>query len=345
MCALAILRAHPRGLLSADVQHPMLRYLIILGIALMAMPSRAETAAEWRAEWPRTDFSNHRVPLAEIRSVIPRDRIPAIDDPKFAGAAEAARQGLGDKEPVIAFAIGGEARAYPIRIMTWHEIVNDMVGGVPVAVTYCPLCNSALVFDRRVGGEVLSFGTTGKLRHSDLVMYDRQSESWWQQFLGEGLVGRHAGTRLTTLPMRFESFARFRERHPEGRVLIPSNSGARRYGQNPYAGYDSSARPFLYDGPLPEGVPPLERVAVVGGEAWTFSLLKRLRRVERGDLVITWDEGQASALDSESIADGRDVGNVVVQRRRPDGTLVDAVHDVSFAFAFRAFHPKGAIHR
>jgi hypothetical protein len=318
--------------------------LVALAVAWIAAAAAAETPEQWKGEWPRTDFSRRTVPLAEIRSVIPRDRIPSIDAPVFVGAGEIVRHGVDDLEPVIGLVVGGEARAYPLRVMTWHEIVNDVVGGVPVAVTYCPLCNSALVFDRRLDGETLSFGTTGKLRHSDLVMYDRQSESWWQQFLGEGLVGRHAGRKLTTLAMRLESFARFRARFPEGKVLVPGNALMRAYGRNPYVGYDTSARPFLYDGALPEGVPPLERVVVVGAEAWTFALLKKAKRIERGDLVIEWEEGQASALDSAQIRDGRDVGNVVVQRRGADGRLADAVHDVSFAFAFRAFHPKGVIH-
>jgi hypothetical protein len=320
----------------------------VLAMALLALglgqARAAEPPAGWTAEWPRTDFSKSTVPLEEIRSVIRKDSIPAIDDPQFVPVADALKSGLGENEPVIALSIAGDARAYPLRILTWHEIVNDRVGGTPVAVTYCPLCNSALVFDRRLDGRVLSFGTTGKLRHSDLVMYDRETESWWQQYVGEGLVGAMAGRRLATIPMRIESVARFQRRHPDGKVLIPNDPAHRDYGRNPYRRYDSSAKPFLFDGPLPEGVPPLERVVVVDGTAWTLSFLKKRRRIEQGDLVITWEEGQNSALDTESIKDGRDVGNVVVQRRGGDGGLADAVYDVSFAFAFRAFFPQGKLH-
>ena len=114
---------------------------------------------------------------------------------------------LADTEPVVRRIINGKARAYPLRILTWHEIVNDELGGVPVAVTYCPLCNSAIIFDRRLDGKVLDFGTTGKLRHSDMVMYDRQTKNWWQQFLGQGIVGEMTGKRLKTIPARLESFA------------------------------------------------------------------------------------------------------------------------------------------
>ena len=148
---------------------------LVIGI-VAAGQSAAATAltaavAQWRLEWPDTDFTRHSVPLEEIVSGgPPKDGIPAIDDPAFAPVAEAH---LADNEPVLGLSIEGDARAYPLRILIWHEIVNDVVGGVPVAVTYCPLCNTGIVFDRRVGDRVLAFGTTGKLRHSDLVMYDR----------------------------------------------------------------------------------------------------------------------------------------------------------------------------
>jgi hypothetical protein len=297
----------------------------------------------WRHEWPKTDFARRAVDLREIRDVIRRDGIPAIDAPRFDSVARAA-ESLSPTEPLISLEVGDDARAYPLRILVWHEIVNDTVGGQPVAVTFCPLCNSAVVFDRRVEGRVLTFGVSGKLRNSDLVMYDRQTESWWQQFSGDGLLGAMAGKRLAILPMRVESIERFRQRHPQGRVLAPPGDTRRPYGTNPYVSYDSSERPFLFDGALPEGVPPLERVLVVGDQAWTFSLLREKKRITVGDLVITWESGQSSALDAASIADGRDVGNVVVQRRAANGDLVDAVHDVSFAFAFFAFHPTGTIH-
>jgi hypothetical protein len=138
----------------------------------------------WTREGWKTDFSKSSVPFGEIISGgPPRDGIPSIDDPKFASASEVTD--IDGREPVIRFGVDDDVRAYPLRVLTWHEIANDVVGGTPVAVTYCPLCNAAIVFDRRVEGQVLEFGTTGKLRNSDLVMYDRQTESWWQQFTGE----------------------------------------------------------------------------------------------------------------------------------------------------------------
>ena len=250
---------------------------------------------------------------------------------------------LAPEEAAMTVAIAGDARAYPLRILIWHEIVNDTVGGVPVAVTYCPLCNSGIVFDRRLDGRDLDFGTTGKLRHSDLVMYDRQTESWWQQFLGEAIVGELTGARLTMLPSRLESLAAFRARHPDGRVLVPNDPNLRRYGRNPYVGYDSAERPFLYRGDYDGPGTPLMRVVAVGDQAWSLELLRQAERIEAGDLVLTWTPGQASALDRASVAEGRDVGNAVVQRRVGD-RLEDVPYDVPFAFAFAAFRPDGVIH-
>ena len=318
--------------------------VLALVAALSLHPAAArEAPSHWVAEWGETDFSKSAVPFDEIISGgPPKDGIPAIDDPLFAPAAEV--EDLADTEPVISFFVGDDHRAYPLQILIWHEIVNDTIGGIPVAVTFCPLCNSAVVYDRRVGDAVLDFGTTGKLRNSDLVMYDRQTESWWQQFTGEGIVGVHTGTALKRLPSRVESFARFRERAgAEARVLVPRHTGARRYGANPYANYDSAARPFLYRGDLPEGIAPLARVVVVDGEAWSLDFIRNEGLYRRGDLVIAWEAGQNSALDDRTIAEGRDIGNVVVQREGGGG-LEDVAYDISFAFAFHAFHPGAPIH-
>jgi Protein of unknown function (DUF3179) len=314
--------------------------VLALAIWMMATASLAAEPERWRLEWPDTDFGRHSVPLDEIISGgPPRDGIPSIDDPKFVPASEAA---LPDQEPVIGLVVDGDARAYPLRILIWHEIVNDVVGGVPVAVTYCPLCNTGLVFDRRVHDRVLEFGTTGKLRHSDLVMYDRTTESWWQQFLGEAIVGELTGTQLAMLPARLESFAKFKQRAPDGRVQVPSGA-TRAYGANPYARYDSAPAPFLYHGLLPDGIPPLARVVRVGDEAWSLDLVRRKAPFEAGDLRFTWEPGQASALDAGTVAEGVDVGNVLVERRSADG-WADAVYSVDFAFAFHAFYPEGVIH-
>ena len=311
-------------------------------------PVGAAEPAPWpaealAAEFPRADFSTAAVDWSEIRSGgPPRDGIPAIDAPSFV-SVDAAAAVLAPTEPVIGLVVDGDARAYPLRVLIWHEIANDTVGGRPVAVTYCPLCNTAVVFDRRVDGMVLDFGVTGRLRHSDLLMYDRQTESWWQQFLGRAIAGALTGRELRMVPARLESFANFRARAPGGKVLAAAGPG-RAYGRNPYRGYDSAAWPFLYDGPAPAGLAPLARVVRVGGEAWSLALLRDRGEILSGDLRLSWSPGQNSAVDAALVAEGADVGNVVVQRRDPGGGWRDAAYSVDFAFAFTAFHPGAPIH-
>ncbi len=312
--------------------------LLLSALLLFCATAVAANPDLWRGEWPRTDFSTTSVTnWSQIRSGgPPKDGIPALSAPDFVEAS--AKSGLGAAEPVITVELpGARPRAYPIRYLIWHEIVNDRVGNRPVAITYCPLCNSALVFDRRTDHGVLSFGVTGKLRHSDMVMYDRETESWWQQATGEAIVGRLTGTRLRPLPARMESWAQFRQRSPDGLVMAePAYNRA--YGRNPYQGYDTSRRPFLYDGELPpHGIHPLERVVRAGDRAWPLTRLRQLGQVTEAGVTITWRSGQASALDAGRIAKGRDVGSI----RVTDVAGQDVVHDVMFAFAFHAFWPDG----
>ncbi len=211
----------------------------------------------------KTDFTRYAVPYSEIkRGGPPRDGIPPIDEPIFESVSEASSY-INDHEPVLSVELGGEARAYPLAVLIWHEIVNDELGGAPITVTYCPLCNSAIVFDRRVGDDkrVLDFGTTGYLRHSDMVMWDRQTESWWQQITGEGIVGEYTGTRLDFLPATLTSWRDFRDSFPNGSVLSRDTGYPRDYDRPPYAGYDSKKdRPFMFRGELDDRLPPVERV-------------------------------------------------------------------------------------
>ncbi len=314
----------------------MFRIALVAAFTL-AGASASANPAQWERAWPETDFSRSTVDFAEIMSGgPPKDGIPAIWEPEFIPAAEEAR--LDAREPVLTYEHEGEAaRAYPIRHLMWHEIVNDVVGGVPIAVTYCPLCNSAMVFDARVNDAHLTFGVSGLLRHSDMVMYDRETESWWQQAVGEGIVGDYAGALLEPLPGWMESWAEFLERNPDGLVLDEPN-WRRAYGQNPYVGYDTSARPFLYRGEdPPHGINPLARVVRVEDRAWTFARLREEGEIREAGVVLNWTPGQASALDSSTIAAGRDVGTVRVR----DDAGRDLPHDIPFAFAFQAFFPDG----
>lgn len=282
------------------------------------------------SEW-KTDFKKHSVSLSEIMSGgPPKDGIPAIDRPNF-DSVEVAGKWLKANEPVVLFVQHGEARAYPLQILIWHEIVNDTVSGTPVVVTFCPLCNTAIAFDRRLEGRVLDFGTTGKLRFSDLVMYDRQTESWWQQVTGEAIVGGLTGKRLRFLPAQIISWDTFRAHFPAGRVLNRSTGHARSYGQNPYVGYDDvNASPFLFRGPRDARLRPMERVVTVsiGNEdmAYPFSVLEKVRVandvVGGRPIVVMFAKGVASALDGSSIADSRDIGTSAVFERTLDGRVL-----------------------
>ncbi|MBL4692360.1 MAG: DUF3179 domain-containing protein [Magnetovibrio sp.] len=301
----------------------------------------ADVPNGWVRAWPDTDFHKRSIEFSEVLSGgPPKDGIPSIDHPKFIGLSEATH--LTANEPVIVVSRGGETKIYPLQVLIWHEIVNDVVGGKPTLVTYCPLCNAAIVFDARIKGQSLTFGTTGKLRKSDLIMYDRETQSWWQQFMGEGVVGHMTGQLLTMLPARLESFAIAAKTHPHAKVLVPNNPNMRKYGQNPYLGYDTSRRPFLFDGELPTDILPMMRVVVVDGRAWSLPYLRKKGRIEWHDLTLQWSSGQSSALDLRTISHGRDVGNIVVQRQTSSGP-VDVVHHITFAFVFYAFHPNGEL--
>ena len=276
----------------------------------------------------KTDFSRHSVPLTEIMSGgPPKDGIPAIDKPEFVSVSSADKW-LEPKEPVILFERDGEARAYPLQILIWHEIANDTVAGLPVAITFCPLCHTAIAFDRRAAGRVLDFGTTGRLRFSDLVMYDRQTESWWQQATGEAIVGTLTGTRLVPLPAQIVSWDTFKQAFPGGRVLSRHTGYSRPYGRNPYAGYDNiDSSPFLYSGPKDPRLRPMERVVTVsiGADdvAYPFSVLEQVRVVNDSvggrAIAVFFETGVTSALDQASIVGSREIGTAAVLDRRLNG--------------------------
>jgi hypothetical protein len=321
--------------------------LITFSVAFACNIAMAEPA-RWAEEgWRSTDFGRSRIDWTEVVSGgLPKDGIPSIDKPRFRYAAQ--DTSLSPTEPVIGLAINGDARAYPLRILIWHEIVNDEVGGVPVVVTYCPLCNSSIVFERRSSAQLLDFGTTGKLRNSDLVMYDRQTETWWQQFTGEALVGALVGSTLRMMPSRLESFAQFKRRFPGGKVLIPNDSRLRDYGRNPYFGYDMGAAPLLFNGDYPKDVEVMARVVVVRSPlrkplAITLELLRQKGSYKLGETELVWQPGQSTALDHWNIADGRDVGTVTAFVVGDDGVRRDVPYDVTFAFAVFAFHPEISI--
>ena len=324
------------------------------------------------------------IPLEEVLSGGPPPQgIPALgftgdwqevalasNEPEFVSQAEAAW--LGEQEPVVVLTVAGESKVYPLQILTWHEIVNDTLGGIPVAVTFCPLCNSALAFDRRVplseearervqslnpaaeitplestfldayttqeGEEVkaaagieVTFGVSGLLYNSNLLMFDTQTSTLWSQILGEGNIGTLTNTALLRLPAQIVSFAQAREAFPNAPVLSQNTGYRRSYGQNPYVGYDAVGSPaFLFQGVTDGRLTPKERVvSVVQGDetaAYPFAVLELEHVINDAlngvPLAVFWQTGTASALDSSSIAEGQDVGAVgVFDRRLGDRTL------------------------
>lgn len=285
------------------------------------------------ADWP-TDWSRSSIDLGELRLGIPmsdpRDAIPPIDEPVLETAAEAG-EWLDDRAPGVLVLVGGEARFYPLGILHRHEIVNDRLGDVPAAVTYCPLCNTALVFDRRLDGEEIRLGVSGLLRHSDLVMWDDRTVSLWQQATGEGIVGRHQGVFLTRLPSAIVSFGDFARSYPEGRSLSRDTGYGRAYDANPYEGYSSRSRPYgFFAGDPDPRFPALERVVGVtaGGEerAYPFSEISRAGAVNDAvggvPVAVFWGGETADALDRGLIADSRTIGTGLAFLAEAEGRVL-----------------------
>lgn len=287
--------------------------------------------------WDKTDFCTYEPGVFDdiISGGVPRDGIPPIDNPEF-DSVDTARDWLQPQSPVVAFSLNGIARAYPLAILTRHEIVNDVVGGEPVAVTFCPLCNSAVVFERTVDDQVFRFGVSGLLRNSDLIMWDDVTQSWWQQFTGTGIVGQYTGHQLTILPSQVVGFGAFAEQYPDGEVLSP---GSRSYGSNPYVGYDSSDSPFLFRGRVDDRLFATSRVlaGVIDGipVAYPFETLASVGvindTVGSQHVVAFWQPGATSALDRSDIDSSQDVGMAALYDRALNGQELTFVRDAEGA--------------
>ena len=312
-----------------------------VGSSVNASDSPGFSTGGWK-----TDFVKHCVPLSEITSGgPPRDGIPPLDRPRFVAAAQADLW-LQAQEPVIVVTHSDSSRAYPLQILIWHEIVNDVIGDQLVTVTFCPLCNTSLVYNRRIDGRELTFGTTGNLRYSDLVMWDRQTESWWQQATGEAIVGSLTGARLERIPSAVLSYEEFKRAHPDGTVLSrdaaaaeteEKTGSARNYGTNPYVGYDRADSPpifgFFGDRPLDKRLPPKARVAVATFAsppvAYPIDELEHAAAVNDSvagrRVVLLYLGGVASPLDTPATAAGTDIGQAVLYDPVVDGRTLTFV--------------------
>lgn len=299
--------------------------IIIIISHFIILPSNlfAQQFNNWK-----TDTSKRSIDLSELKSGgPPKDGIPAINDPGFI-SSEDADFWIDPDEPVISFHLNGIARAYPLQILIWHEIVNDNFGDTPVLVTFCPLCYSAIVFDRRIDGETHEFGVSGFLRHSDMIMFDRKTESLWQQFTGEAIVGEYTGKELKILPSQIISYHQFKEAHPEGKVLSKDTGADRPYGRNPYSGYDDvNNTPFLAGDLDDDRLKPLQKVIGVRvkehEKAYPYSVTQSEKiindEIVDEPIVVIHIEGARSALDASEISESRKDGSTGAFYRTVNG--------------------------
>jgi len=300
--------------------------ILVTTFVLLLVPCLAFSQQSMFRNWD-TNLNKKSINLGELRSGgPPKDGIPAISNPKFISPSQATW--LKDQEPVISLEYKGVARAYPLQIMIYHEIVNDRIKGDPILVTFCPLCYSAISFSRIVNGETLSFGVSGFLRHSDMVMFDRKTESLWQQFNGKGIVGDYTGTELEKIPSQLISFKQFKESYPSGEVLSRDTGHRRNYGTNPYRGYDNiNNSPFLMREEPDSRLPPMEKVVGVelNGKTKTYpySITKEQKvindQLAGSNIVVFHTEGATSALDAGRIAQSKEAGSTGVFKSTVNG--------------------------
>lgn len=309
--------------------------ILPLGILLFFIfGSTSNMFAQQFRGW-ETDFTKKSIDLNELKSGgPPKDGIPSIDNPSFISQKDA-DSWLDDSEPVISFQLDDIARAYPLQILIWHEIVNDQINDTPILVTFCPLCYSAIVFDRRINGVVHQFGVSGLLRHSDMIMFDRKTESMWQQFTGEAIVGDYTGTNLKILPSQILSYQQFKKAYPNGKILSKETGHQRSYGQNPYAGYDDvNNTPFFMDEEEDTRLRPIEKVIGVRindhQKAYPYSISQKERVINdvlgEEEIVIFHTDGARSVMDASQISQSREDGSTGAFYR----TLNDQVLEFRF---------------
>lgn len=275
----------------------------------------------------KTDTTKSTVDLREFKPLMPRDGFEVFNNPDFILKEEAYNYYF-RFEPVIAVEIDGEARAYPLNVLTFHEIANDEIKGVPISVTYCPLCNAGIVYDRRfkLGNKayIFDFAVSGMLRKSDMVMWDKQTETWWQQLTGEGLVGELSGEQLDFFPSMIISVEEFFESHPDGKIMLShlKDYYGSRYGSNPYNNYDSIGNQGskFFDGDIDDRLPAMERIVDIenGGEykIYPFKEIRKKKVINddfKGKKIVIFYAGKTvSVLDEKDIEDSQHVGTVTV---------------------------------
>lgn len=288
----------------------------------------------------KTDINSKTIELSEITAVVPRKTFPAIDYPDFINKEEALNS-FYKHEPVIAISINNMSKAYPLNMLTMHEISNDSLGGVPILPTYCPLCNSSIVYDRRLKHNskdyLLEFEVSGMLRNSDMIMADNKTETWWQQLTGTGLVGKLAGAHLTVIPSMVISVKDFFERYPDGKILSPNidSPAKEKYGKNPYIEYDSKFNlpytSFFDFQKIDSRLTPMERVVNIEGEngykVYPFSAISKKGIINDNydgkNIVIFYRKKTISVLDKSDIKESKLVGSATVFSSEINGKKLD----------------------
>ena len=318
----------------------LLPFLFHLTIVSAQIRNPKEISFDWK-----TDLSLHSVDLYEIQIVLPKGSFPTLDYPKFVGK-ELGLSNFHPKEPVIAIEINGQAKAYSLNILTMHEISNDVLAGVPILVTYCPLCNSGIVYHRKLNYNkkdyLLEFEASGMLRKSDMVMLDRNTETLWQQLIGTAIVGELDQASLEVLPSLIISVEEFFLRYPFGEILAKNTgypNSELHYGKNPYKEYDSeNGKPiakFFDSSNIDNRLPPMERVIDIENDGdykiYTFTNIEAAGVInddfKTSKVVLFHQSGTVSVLDQEEISTSKDVGSVVVFSRVLDGTTLTFVKE------------------
>ncbi len=276
------------------------------------------------------DVSNASIPVDEILAGgPPKDGIPALSDPELIDALDATY--LQPNDRILGIEIDGIARAYPISILNWHEIVNDQINHQQFAVTFCPLCGTGVAFSSNVAGKVTEFGVSGLLYNSDVLLYDKNTESLWSQIMGVAISGALVGEKLKSIPISHTTWRDWLAQHPDTRVLSTDTGYARDYARNPYAGYEQSRQLFFgVNNKAPENYHPKEQVFGLefNGvyKAYPFTELEKHGKPRFKDSVngisvtIDWDSKNQSVIILNS-----------------DGVKIAGIQ--GYWFAWFAFHP------
>jgi len=306
-------------------------FALICSLVLMIQPTHSQfrNPGNLAFAW-LTDTTRSSVALSEITLVLPKGSFPRIDYPDFLGKDEGLKAFFAH-EPVISIEIDGQAKAYPLNMLTTHEISNDTLSDIPILATSCPLCNAGVVYDRRLvkngKEEVLEFAVSGMLRKSDMVMMDTRTESLWQQLMGEAIVGDYTGSFLEVIPSLIISVEEFFSKYPGGKILsnrAGNEQVARAYGSNPYVGYDSSdGKPYeRYFPPdqVDSRLPAMERVVHIEAQG-ACKIYPFTKIAEKGvvndvfqgvHVVLFHSDNTVSVVDAAKISQSRSIGSVTV---------------------------------